>query len=86
MKSPPAPSILILHLSRLGDMIQSLPAVKLLKKAHPQGSITFFGIDDFLPLLQGVPEIDRIVALPASEIGALREEGRAAAAADRFLH
>ncbi len=85
MRSPPAPPILILHLSRLGDMIQSLPAVKLLKEAHPQGSITFFGIDDFLPLLQGVPEIDRIVVLPASEIGALREEGCAAAVADRFL-
>jgi ADP-heptose:LPS heptosyltransferase len=85
MKSLPNPRILILHLSRLGDMIQSLPAVKLLKEAHPRGSITFFGIDDFLPLLQCVPEIDRIVALPASEMGALREEGRAAATADRFL-
>jgi len=36
--------ILIIHLSRLGDMVQSLPAITLLKEEHPQSRITYSGI------------------------------------------
>jgi ADP-heptose:LPS heptosyltransferase len=32
-------SILLIHLSRLGDMIQSLPGVKVLKEDQPQNII-----------------------------------------------
>ncbi len=57
-------AILIIHLSRLGDTIQSLPAVKLLKEEDPEGTITYLGIEDFCVLLKGNPWIDRLVTVP----------------------
>ena len=48
-------SILIINLSRLGDTIQSLPAVKLLKEDNPGCRITYMGIKDFCVLIEGIP-------------------------------
>jgi len=59
--------ILIIHLSRLGDMIQSLPAVKLLKEDCPESEITYFGIEDFCVPLKGIPWIDKLVTISPSE-------------------
>jgi ADP-heptose:LPS heptosyltransferase len=64
-------TILIIHLSRLGDMIQSLPAVKCLKEEHPGSTITYLGIEDFCHLLEDSPFIDNLVTLPWREIGNL---------------
>ena len=63
--------ILIIHLSRLGDMVQSLPAIKLLKEEHPQSRITYLGIEDFSRILVGVPWIDNLVTLPWQEISTI---------------
>ena len=63
--------ILIIHLSRLGDMVQSLPAIKLLKEEHPQSRITYLGIEDFCRILVGVPWIDNLVTLPWQEISTI---------------
>lgn len=57
-------SILIIHLSRLGDTIQSLPAVKLLKEDNPGCRITYMGIKDFCVLIEGIPWIDRLITIP----------------------
>lgn len=54
---------LFLHLSRLGDTIQCLPAVKLLKKQKPGCQITYLGYEDFCALLRNLPEIDRLIEL-----------------------
>ncbi len=67
---------LIIHLSRLGDMIQSLPAVKLLKEEHPESEITYFALEDFCIPLRGIPWIDTLVAIPSSDSrGILTEDG-----------
>lgn len=63
--------ILIIHLSRLGDMVQSLPALKLLKEEHPHSVITYLGIEDFCHILFDVPWIDNLVTLPWQEISSI---------------
>ncbi|MDI6615552.1 MAG: hypothetical protein QME27_02465, partial [Syntrophaceae bacterium] len=71
-------SILIIHLSRLGDTIQSLPAVKLLKEDNPGCRITYMGIKDFCVLIEGIPWIDRLITIPwqtVREIMGEKKEG-----------
>ncbi|MEW5947895.1 MAG: glycosyltransferase family 9 protein [Thermodesulfobacteriota bacterium] len=63
--------ILIIHLSRLGDMVQSLPALKLLKEERPHSVITYLGVEDFCRILSDVPWIDKLVTLPWQEIGSI---------------
>ncbi len=82
-----AREILIIHLSRLGDTIQSLPAVKRLKEKEPGSRITYLGIEDFCTLLEGSPWIDRLVTVPWREIRGIMGENREghADSLDRFL-
>jgi len=80
-------SILIIHLSRLGDTIQSLPAVKLLKEDNPGCCITYMGIRDFCVLIEGIPWIDRLITIPwrtVREIMGERKEGQTEIL-DRFM-
>jgi len=58
--------ILFIHLSRLGDSVQSLPAITLLKKQKPACEITYLGYEDFCQLLRELPKIDRLIELPES--------------------
>lgn len=67
--------ILIIHLSRLGDMVQSLPAVKLLKEDLTDSIVTYLGIEEFCGLLDDIQWIDRLVTLPWQEIRTVMEEG-----------
>ena len=60
--------ILVIHMSRLGDTIQGLPALKLLNEENPGCSITYLGIENFCVLLKGSPWIDRLVAVPWQEV------------------
>lgn len=69
-----AKKILVLHFSRLGDMVQSLPAVKLLKEDDPECQITYLGIEDFCRILVGIPWIDRLITLPWQDIQTLTRE------------
>jgi len=66
--------ILIIHLSRLGDMVQSLPAIKLLKEDNPEIRITYLGIEKFCDILTDVPWIDNLVTLPWQEISTIMRE------------
>ncbi|MFH1148485.1 MAG: glycosyltransferase family 9 protein [Pseudomonadota bacterium] len=70
------PRILILHFSRLGDMIQSLPAVKLLKEDQPESEITYAGFEESCSLLRHVPQIDRLVTIPLHQFGKVLTEGQ----------
>jgi len=65
---------LIIHLSRLGDMLQSLPAIKLLKEEQPQSKITCLGIAEFCQILKNVPWIDNLVTIPWHEISVVMGE------------
>lgn len=73
----PHEKILIIHLSRLGDMIQSLPAVKLLKEDYPESEITYFALADFSAPLQGIPWIDHLLAVSTNDIKGVSTEDEA---------
>ena len=52
-----AKNILILSMTRMGDMIQTTPLIKGLKEKHPNSKITILVTSDFanvVPLIQDV--------------------------------
>ncbi len=49
------PDILILHLTRLGDLVQSNRTVLELKQDMPDCQIDFFALEEFAPALRGLP-------------------------------
>ena len=57
-------SALIVKPSSLGDIVHTLPAVRLLKLAHPQLSIRWIANTEWAPLLQGVPFVDEVIPFP----------------------
>ena len=64
-------SILIIRPGSLGDIIHTLPAIALVRKAHPQAEITW-GIDaELAPLLRGNPDVNHVHFLPRGELRAL---------------
>jgi len=54
-------SILIVKLSAIGDVIQTLPMVEALKKRYPLASIDWLVEEDASSLLFGHPTLDRII-------------------------
>ena len=73
-------SILLVRLSAMGDLVQSLGAVASLRQVHPDWRVTVVTQREWVPLLEGVEGIDRVVpfhrrgGLPA--LWALRRELR----------
>jgi ADP-heptose:LPS heptosyltransferase/GT2 family glycosyltransferase len=53
--------ILVVKVDHIGDVILSIPAIRLLKKNFPQASITALAGSWAKPVLELVPEVDRIV-------------------------
>ena len=67
-------NILIIHFSRLGDMIQSLPAVKLLSETEPRPRITYACLEEFSRPLRHVPWIDELVSVPLATVNEILNE------------
>jgi len=53
--------ILILKPSSLGDVIQALPVLRLLKRRFPESSIHWWIDSNLAPLLEGDPDLDAVV-------------------------
>tara|TARA_Y100001934_G_scaffold241017_1_gene295752 strand:- start:945 stop:1982 length:1038 start_codon:yes stop_codon:yes gene_type:complete len=53
--------ILIVKPSSLGDVIQSLPVLRLLKRKHPDSEVHWWLAEGLFPLLDGDPDIDRLI-------------------------
>ena len=53
--------ILILKPSSLGDVIHALPVLRLIKKAHPTAEVDWWIDSGLAPLLEGDPDISRLV-------------------------
>lgn len=64
MRLAPQPSILIVRLSALGDIIHTLPALAALRRAMPDAKIGWLVQDGGAPLLEGHPMIDRLHVWP----------------------
>lgn len=57
-------SALVIKPSSLGDIVHALPAVRLIKRAHPQLFIRWVANTEWLPLLEGCPFVDEAVGFP----------------------
>jgi len=62
----PQEKILVVRLSSGGDILQALPALALLRRKRPRAFIAFLVEDRFARLLEGRPEIDRVLVWPRS--------------------
>ena len=57
-------SALIVKPSSLGDIVHTLPAVRLIKKAHPHLKLRWIANREWMPLIEGCSFIDEIVEFP----------------------
>ncbi|OFZ82741.1 MAG: hypothetical protein A2583_05220 [Bdellovibrionales bacterium RIFOXYD1_FULL_53_11] len=57
---PVESNILVIKLGALGDLLRTTPVLQSLKKAYPKSRITWLTQKSCVPLLAGIPEIDRI--------------------------
>jgi heptosyltransferase I len=64
-------SILVIKPSSLGDIVHTLPAVALIREAHPRAEITWVMNPEYTPLLRGNPDVDHIHVFPRGELGGL---------------
>lgn len=60
--------ILVLQLARLGDIYQSWPALRALRRKHPQAEIHFLTRVRYAPAVKGLDGVDKVVYLPSQEI------------------
>lgn len=66
--SPSSPrKILLIRLRRIGDIVMTTPAVAALKRALPQSSLTYIVEEPYRRLVEGNPDIERIIPVPAHQ-------------------
>lgn len=63
------PRILIVNLTRLGDLLQTSPTVAALRARHPEARIVFLAEKNFAEACRGVPGIDRVLAWDLDTLG-----------------
>ena len=61
-------SLVVVKPSSLGDIVHTLPAVALIKRAHPQLSIRWVVRTEFMALLDGNPDLDGLIEFPRREM------------------
>ena len=64
MALPPRPRILVIALRRLGDVLLSTPLVRSIRRAWPDARIDVLVFADTAGILEGNPDIDRVIAMP----------------------
>src|SRR6266513_309803 len=64
-------SILIIKSGPLGSIVHTLPAVALLREAHPHAEITWVINPELAPLLRGNPDVNHVHFLPRGELRGL---------------
>jgi heptosyltransferase I len=62
-------TILVIRLGALGDVLRTLPAVRLLRRAWPQARIHWAVDDRFALALAGHPDLDGLVVFPRRRFG-----------------
>ena len=63
--------LLVLRLGAMGDIVRTLPAVRLLKTGLPKARIHWVAWEPWAEILRDHPDLDGIVGLPRSEIRSL---------------
>lgn len=81
--------ILILRLSAVGDVIRTLPAVKILKEHYPSAHVAWVVEEPSEALLKSQPEVDEVILFPRKRwtegIKSPRRVGRTIMEAWRFV-
>lgn len=62
---PPRPRILVIALRRIGDVLLTTPLIASLRRAWPDATIDALVFADTAGILQGNPDINTVVAMPA---------------------
>jgi ADP-heptose:LPS heptosyltransferase/glycosyltransferase involved in cell wall biosynthesis len=60
--------ILIIQLSRLGDLLHSFPLVKRLKEEYPDSHISLACVKEFSPIASYCPFLDHLITIPVADI------------------
>ena len=55
--------------SSLGDVVHTLPSAAILRRAFPAAHIRWVINTEWMPLLQGNPDVDEVVEFPRRELG-----------------
>lgn len=71
-------SVLIVKPSSLGDIVHTLPAVHALKAGFPHLKLRWIAKPEWLPLIEGSPDVDQTIPFPQREFRGLRGAGRLA--------
>ncbi len=77
-------SALVVKPSSLGDIVHALPAVRLIKRAHPHLHLRWIANEEWTPLLQGCPFIDEIVPFPRQQLRGAAGKARSLAWAAKW--
>jgi ADP-heptose:LPS heptosyltransferase len=64
--------ILIIQLTRLGDGVQTLPVLKLLKRQRTGSNVTLLCVKEFSGIFSRTSFLDRLVAIPAVDVAPMR--------------
>ena len=72
LERPPR-RILVVRLGAIGDVVRTLPAVRLLRRTWPRARIAWLVEPPSLPLVSGHPDVDEVLLFPRGRIaGAAR--------------
>jgi heptosyltransferase I len=77
-------SLLVVKPSSMGDIIHTLPAVHAIKTAHPHLHLQWIAKPEWLPLLEGNPDVDACIAFPQAEFKGMAGKAKLAAWAVRW--
>jgi ADP-heptose:LPS heptosyltransferase len=64
-------SILVIKPSSLGDIVHTIPAVALVRDAHPDAEISWVINSEFVSLLRGNPDVNHVYIFPRGEFRGL---------------
>ena len=65
IKLPARPRILVIALRRLGDVLLTTPLIRSIRRAWPDSILDVLVFADTAGILEGNPDIDRIVPMPS---------------------
>jgi lipopolysaccharide heptosyltransferase I len=63
-------TILVIRLGAMGDIVRTLPAVRLIRFSLPDARVYWLAWEPWTALLRGHPELDGVVALPRATLRA----------------
>ncbi|SVD26703.1 uncharacterized protein METZ01_LOCUS379557, partial [marine metagenome] len=61
-------NILILNMTRMGDLVQSTPAIAGLRKQYPDATITLLVTSAFEEFSQKIPFVDKVVVFDIQQV------------------